>query len=128
MADKEEKPDANIQPAHGAASGPDTPFDVSVSGRHVIDTASGEVAENPLTISDRVKADNVAIIFRLGGLFVATTLVFAMFGASCYAQLVCMPPKQWTPPIELVAFVVAIYAGTSANVVNRLLGFWRKDG
>jgi len=130
---EEEKDNGSIQPAHEPLrlGSNDKGFDVSATGGHVLRLDTGEVAENPLAISDPVKRDNTAIFIRKGCMWMGHVLVFGVYCASVQAQLYCTPPREYHPPLELVAIIVGFYGGSSVNFIDRFLKAyqgWRNKG
>jgi hypothetical protein len=103
-------------------------FDLSVSGYHIVDLTTGESAENPLAIHDQVKADNVAVMFRMTSLWLAHCLVLGIFAASCWAQLGCQPPKAFAVPNEVLMIIFGIYGGNSWNFIGKLISAWQNRG
>lgn len=101
-------------------------FDVSLSGHHVISRADGSVSENPLEIYDKLKSDNVAVAIRMTTIYLAHLLVMAIFWASFYAQLMCVPARNFAPPIELVAIILGIYGGSSSSFISNGIGAWQR--
>ena len=99
-------------------------IDTSMSGRHLIDITTGEIAENPLAIRDSAKSDAFVIYYRKTILWVAHILTLSILAISTYAQLGCIPPRIFVPPIELIGIILGIYTGVNWNILSDLLEQW----
>jgi Na+/glutamate symporter len=128
---EEDKQDGHIEPAHqpGSLKPGAEPFDSSASGRFIIRTDTGEVADNPLNIKDPVKHDQSAMYTRKVIIWATCVMLLCLVSASIYGQLICTPPRQFDPPILLMAMIAGVFFGLSVNLIEKIvetLETWRR--
>lgn len=121
----------NVVRPTGDAADPLQKIDVSQSGHWLRDQDSGEVCPNPLDIDDQTKRDNVNVMQRTTTVWAAHAAFISILYTILLGQLLFTPAKIITVPVEVWGIIVGIYAGSSTNVIGKLLEmkdrFKRKD-